>query len=155
MKYAGIQPYAYYQGDLYLLLGQEQDSQLWSNFAGGIEDEDQFLEDTAIREGYEETMGMLGTPEDLAILVASSLQITFSDGVIYAFEIPFNLSIIYYFQLCYQYVKTAGVCNQDGFFEKQAMRWVRASEIMLHPEWYRSCFLKTLPGVLQTIVNYD
>ncbi len=68
--YAGILPYAVHRGTLWVLLGKERafpdfpGSNLWAPFGGGVE-EGESLEDAALREGYEETMGVFGTPSQL------------------------------------------------------------------------------------------
>ena len=60
---AGILPVALYRGCIYLLLGQERNDLLWSDFGGSTEIKNNTREYpfiTAIREGGEELNGILG-----------------------------------------------------------------------------------------------
>ena len=74
---AGILPIALYKGGLYLLLGQERNNNLWSDF-GGSSNKNEKPFKTAIREGYEELNGFLGNIDELEKKVDSSILLTVS-----------------------------------------------------------------------------
>lgn len=150
MKFAGVQPYAYLGNQLYLLLGQETKDGLWSNFAGAVEEE-QYYEDAAAREGYEELMGLLGSKEDIFDFIQDSIEVVYENGVIYAFEIPFNLDLSWYFQNFYDYILKANIDQPYGFFEKQSIKWVSVEEIESSPGFYRECFLNGFKELIYQI----
>ena len=63
---AGILPIAFHNNKIYILCAREQKvdgwdgSRLYSDFGGGIEKDEGFI-DCAVREGYEESMGIIGS----------------------------------------------------------------------------------------------
>ena len=67
-RYGGIVPYTVLAGQLHFLLAREtcppHGDGTWCGFGGGRDDDETPLE-TAVREGWEESMGLLGRPEDL------------------------------------------------------------------------------------------
>ena len=71
---AGILPMAINDGKVYFLfsrernLGDFKEKGLWSDFGGKDENGETPME-TAIREGYEESSGLLGTIKDVIFLV--------------------------------------------------------------------------------------
>ena len=71
---AGILPMAIKDKNVFFLFGREtvdnvfRDSGKWSDFGGGIEKGEK-LEDVAIREGWEETSGILGNQQKVKDLV--------------------------------------------------------------------------------------
>ena len=64
---AGILPTTIHNGKLYFLFGKENkyaDTPGWSDFGGGTDNNESFLQ-TAIREGGEEMTGFLGSDSEL------------------------------------------------------------------------------------------
>jgi hypothetical protein len=72
---SGIIPYTLKNGRAYVFLGQDSWTMTWSNFGGGYDKgKDKTLEDTAAREGFEETMGVfLSRKNEILILKRTSL----------------------------------------------------------------------------------
>ena len=76
---AGILPVALYKGEVYFLFGREsrhidhKASGLWSDF-GGSREKNETYKQTAIREGYEESSGFLGTKKQIENLACLNLQ---------------------------------------------------------------------------------
>ena len=70
----GILPVAIYRGDIYFLFGREsrhidhKASGLWSDFGGAPEKKENRME-TAAREGWEETEGVLGSHKHIKFMV--------------------------------------------------------------------------------------
>ena len=61
---SGIIPYTFKKGRAYIFLGKDSWDETWSNFGGGYEEQkDKSFDDTAAREGFEETMGVFLKPE--------------------------------------------------------------------------------------------
>jgi len=61
---AGILPVAFNGQNILFLFGQERETGEWSDFGGARDDGEQLIE-TAAREGYEETSGLLGAREQI------------------------------------------------------------------------------------------
>ena len=70
----GILPVAFYKDKFYFLFSREynnsdrRDRGLWSDF-GGSSEPNESITDTAIREGWEESDGFLGTQKDIKKLI--------------------------------------------------------------------------------------
>jgi 8-oxo-dGTP pyrophosphatase MutT (NUDIX family) len=80
-RYAGIIPFASHEGVMYVLLAEEawgRDAGQWSGFGGGIEpgldgsDADTAAVNGAAREGYEESLGMLGSEAQLRRILSTA-----------------------------------------------------------------------------------
>lgn len=68
---AGILPITVMRGTIFFLLGKERNN-LWSDF-GGSSNLNEYVFDTAIREGYEELDGLLGNEKEMNNLVLNNL----------------------------------------------------------------------------------
>ena len=96
---AGIVPVAKHNGQLYFLFGKEVYGKKWSDF-GGSSNKSESLFDTALREGYEETDGFLGTKQELWTLVQKNLLGTIEQKngyKSYLFQIPYDSKLPTYF----------------------------------------------------------
>ena len=74
---AGVLPVTLYKGALFLLLGQERNNNLWSDFGGSAYKGERPFK-TAIREGTEELNGFLGDENEFEALVTSNMIISIS-----------------------------------------------------------------------------
>lgn len=97
MRFSGVVPYAYDDaGVLRVLIGREAygpEKGHWSCFAGGVERKGGSREtalQTACRECFEETMGLLGTPDTLLGMLSAARQVDVSRGTHYLLHIHFN-----------------------------------------------------------------
>ncbi len=80
----GILPISFKNGNIYFLFGREAPSQyadsgLWSDFGGGKESNETYKE-TAIREGWEETDGILGNKQMIKYLIDNNTIDTITLG---------------------------------------------------------------------------
>ncbi len=145
--YAGILPYAVHRGDLWLLLGKERafpdfsGSNLWAPFGGGVE-RGESLEEAALREGYEETMGIFGTPAQLRAKVDPTPW-RHRGGMTLLLRVRYDRHLPAYFRRFYRYTTH---CRKDceGWYEKTAVKWVRLEDVLprsrlaLRPEFHRT-----------------
>lgn len=145
---AGIIPVSYVNGRWFFLLGLEHradqwgSSEKWSDFGGGAESEDTSPLETAVREGYEETMGLLGSKEEIMeALKSSTVHIK---GKSYTY-FPFfdytdeTADIPSYFTRFYNYILNCAEKRADGkyyirgcpkgYFEKTEIGWFDEDEI--------------------------
>ena len=109
---------------MYVLLGREVKGfykGTYDAFGGGKEPEDKTPKDTAIREGYEESMGFFGS-------IAYIRKNIKSLGP--EFKYDFLLKIDYQpdtvpklFNDVYKYVQSGVIKFKKGYFEKDIIRW--------------------------------
>lgn len=131
---AGVLPLAIYKGTLFMLLGQERNNNLWSDFGGGtIKGEKPFK--TAIREGCEELTGFLGDESELEEQVTNNLisSISFERYTSYMFKIPYDKKLPKYFsnvnKFAETHLQTNIENNENGLFEKKQIQWVSLSDL--------------------------
>ncbi|AVK75568.1 hypothetical protein pqer_cds_1146 [Pandoravirus quercus] len=162
--YAGVLPWARrpQAGDddggddsVVVLLGQERyepgwrDGGRWSDFGGGVEprvDRDEIA--AAAREAYEETMGMLGSRDDIetalrdAAATGRLVEARSPKGaVVFLWEVPFDATLPTQFARVYAYAQEAaaaaagpsspraqreggGFASPKGYYEKINVAWV-------------------------------
>jgi len=70
---AGILPVAINNNTVFILLGQEAYDKKWADFGGSPSPKTEAVFKTAIREGYEELDGFLGTKKELKKMVENNL----------------------------------------------------------------------------------
>lgn len=136
MSYAaGILPYTFFNGQVYLLLGKDVRDNAWSDFGGKCEphDDDKPLM-TAIREFYEETCGIVMDPKSLKIKMNNVQSVTFSNTqnnklyYMYAIEIPYNSTYRGIFRRMIMFLKHINMYNKT--IEKTDIKWVNAQTIL-------------------------
>lgn len=139
---AGILPVGYVAGKPFFLLGQEKfekgwsDSGKFSSFAGRREKGETVLQ-CAAREGYEESMGVLGSQKEILRAINGKKV----KGIIktdchhtYVYEIPHNPILPELFANVYAYVSDAEKNSKcelggHGFFEKRAIEWFSPADL--------------------------
>jgi 8-oxo-dGTP pyrophosphatase MutT (NUDIX family) len=136
---AGILPMAKYKNEYYFLFGRERrfpkwkDSMKWSDFGGAIEKGESKME-AAIREGYEETNGLLGDLNDIKKLMNDHLvtvlsrtnYATFIVLVKYDEDLPPKFAEIYDNILNNEKHK---LLLHDGKYEKDMAKWVAFKDL--------------------------
>ena len=129
---AGILPYAKQvinnKKHIYFLFSREtldnkktNHKGMWSDFGGSKEKGETILE-TAIREGYEEMSGMLGSKTKLRNLVTKTdiKHVTKSNYHCNFMQISYNKQLPYYLENNYKFIKKTNptlICS-NGYFEK-------------------------------------
>lgn len=134
MVYAGILIYTVIDNKYLFLLGKEstgRDTGLWSDFGGKIEP-GETVKQAAVRECYEETMGLLGTRENLDSYIADQQPYhTFTGGHWFFLSLDYtwveNKSLIELFSRFYNYGYS--LTQKEGYFEKSAISWFTLDEI--------------------------
>lgn len=164
IKYCGVLPFAREptSGKLMFLLGREvdikdwHDSNKWSDFGGKpLEEEllvyekygmDHGLKDAAIRECYEETMGMLGCIDYLRTRQLERTCIVNDDGktiaLIYTMPIMYDERLPTYYNRVYNYFKKCAKDHPElkgfkyipscpeGYMEKTELKWFTIDDII-------------------------
>lgn len=139
MPFAGVLPYAYdREGRIHLLIAREafgRDKGKWSSFAGGIDAKDRSMPiQTAAREAYEESMGLLGPRETLVeALERSAIKIQVENGVQYLLQIQLMPLLSESFQgVRAMFRAVNGTTTTDGyspFLEKDEIAWIALDRI--------------------------
>lgn len=143
---AGILPYAKHiikqKPTLFFLLSRERisiesyskDKGKWSDF-GGSRNKNETIIDVAVREGYEESNGILGSMHTLhKAVISSPLKLRTSDNYYTFFiEIPYDTMLPTYFKGFYKQIETNFpelVKKDNGFFEKDKVKWLTIDELL-------------------------
>jgi hypothetical protein len=149
MAYVGIIPVAYdvAKSEYHILLGREHpeqgwDDQLrWAHFAGGSEPADVSMLAGAAREGYEESMGFLGSLEEITSNLSDKSVVRMKGVYAYLLLIEYNPNLpeLYhnvhsYLSRCtrphprktgYNYLPTC----PNGYYEKVEIGWFSARSL--------------------------
>lgn len=121
---AGIIPVSIYNNKLYVLLGREVKGDrkgTYDAFGGGREPQDRTPKDTAIREGYEESMGFFGSMSYIRKNIKSLGPKFKYDFILKVDYQPDTLPKL--FNEVYKYVQSGVVKFKKGYFEKDIIRW--------------------------------
>ena len=123
----GILPIACYENNYYVLLGHEsvdnkwKDSGKWSDFGGSREGRETEYQ-TAIREGTEETSGVLGNRTDIKKLIDNSFDIiSINKYSTYLVKINYDTFLPYQFNKKYRHIlktNSSLIHKRNGLYEK-------------------------------------
>lgn len=159
---ASVLPYAirpikdspFIYGEIVFLIGQEHKeegwsgSERWSDFGGRADPRlDASVLDAAARIAYDETMGVLGTKEDIKQAIelnGTMVKSESGDATCYLLPISYNESLPMRFSRAYQYLAQCAVphrskrghiqlkgCPRDvRFFEKLSIAWIPAQILL-------------------------
>ena len=144
---AGILPIANKDGEIYIMLGRERkqkdfrDSHKWSDFGGG-QMKGESVEDCAVREGFEETMGMFGGPCKLRKMMEECIFKLETEGYTsYVIEVEYDEKKEKYFNEIFKCISKKHknlIKEKNGFFEKDKVKWVKLKNYknLVIREWY-------------------
>ncbi len=146
---AGVLPIAKHNGKLYFLFSREygKGKEEWRDF-GGTRENNETDEETAAREGWEESAGFLGSQKKIKklikkkILKVTNIYSTFVILIDYDKALPkkFNEN----FKKMYKKDKTK-ICK-NGFYEKDKLKWISLNNLPqyyhIFPTWYRKIVRK-------------
>ena len=163
---AGILPVTFENDKIYFLLSREtkdikhRESGKWSDFGGSIE-KGETLKQTAIREGYEESGGILGGEKKIKKLIEENLvkKYRVNNFTTHVVEISNmnkekrkNMTKKFrkkYLDVLNNKNKKHLIFEHNGLYEKDMIRWVEITNIhKFYPKlrhWYKY--------VLRTVVN--
>ena len=149
----GILPIARHNGEIYLLFSRERiiynsdkERGLWSDFGGSKEgNETQYQ--TAVREGFEESSGLLGDKKHIKYLIKNHLVGKVRDRTycIWLVEVEYDPNIINDFHKHFQYVLKTNpkiVKKHNGLYEKDKIKWIKLSSLKRHKKQFRPWYFK-------------
>jgi len=158
---AGILPCAIHKGKLYFLFGKEnkfEDSAKgFSDFGGGTDDKESFLE-TAIREGSEELTGFLGSEKQLKqMLIQHGTFIidyncaTHSTYRTHIFPFEYDDALPFYYNNNQQFLQkrlNPSIYKNSKLFEKAEIKWMCIDELCRSRKIFRSFFRNIIDSIL-------
>jgi len=155
-KGAGILPITIKDNKIYFLFGRENkynDTPGWADFGGGIEKNENVFS-SAIREGWEESTGFLGSPEEIKkkILKNKKRCIKLPTYTTYLLPIDYDEKMIKYFNLaqnCIQKNLSKKIITNTYIFEKQEIKWFSFEEMEKNIHSFRSFYQQ----IIQILLN--
>ena len=151
----GILPIAHYKNKTYLLFGKEAYDGKWSDFGGSREGKESQYQ-TAVREGVEESSGILGTKRDVRDLIKHHLlgKITDKAYSIWIVEVEYNPNIVHVFR---NHFKDAlknnleTVKKHNGLFEKDKLQWIKLSTLHRKKHMFRPWYKRFIPQITELL----
>ena len=149
---AGILPTCIYKNKLYFLFGKEHDycdTPGWSDFCGGTDDKETYIQ-TAIREGGEELTGFLGSDADLSKMLKrnGTYTIDYKSGShgnyrMHIFKMDYDAALPYYYNNNQRFLQKrldVSIIKRSKIFEKAEIRWICVDDIKKMRKEFRSYF---------------
>ena len=159
---AGILPVSLHNNKLYFLLGLERDDYIadvrgYCDF-GGASDNNENNQQTAIRECFEETNGILDSKENLTNKLTSSLILKLSSKSYTIFLLPYEYSTILVnsYNSNYDCIKEyhPEIVNNNCLFEKKRIQWFSEDDLQDQNIEYRNFFKKEfIPLIISNLDN--
>lgn len=154
---AGVLPIARHNGEIYLLFSRERlvyngdDRGKWSDFGGSKEGRENQYQ-TAVRECYEESTGILGNKKDIRNLMKNHLvgKLTDRKYSIWIVEIKYDVEIVHLFHKHFKKVlrETPHIVKaKNGLYEKDKLKWIKLSSLRRHKgfrPWYKEYITKII-----------
>lgn len=159
MRYsAGILPYAIVRGTTYVLIGKDVRDNTWSDFGGKSEDVDGGNPiETAIREFYEETCGVvmdlkalrnrMSVPANYSMLISQTQNC--HPYYMYLLEVPYNTGYRSIFRKLLYFMKYKKIYKK--FMEKTDIQWISLQSLINRRVMLRSVFEATIDKHLEAI----
>jgi len=158
---ASILPATIYKNKVYFLFGKERaidDTPGWSDFGGGSDNNESYL-DTAIREGGEEMTGFLGDSAEIKKMVTKygtyNVDCTFTSHNMYRahiFPMEYNAFLPHYYNNNQRFLQKnldPKVIKDTKIFEKTEIRWVCMNELPKMKNKFRSFYRDIIDLILE------
>ena len=149
---AGVLPVAFHKGTMYFLFSREslhrpdRDKGKWSDFGGSKENKETPFQ-TAIREGSEESAGLLGSPASVRRLIKECGlgHIAIKHYTTYLVSVQYDKTLPAYFSKQHEYVWKNNpdlILKHNGLYEKDRLAWVPLKSLKNFSKkrmrrWYR------------------
>jgi len=155
---AGLIPVAEFDETIFYLFGQECYDKKWGDF-GGRPTKNESVFDNAIREGYEELNGFLGTKTELKNLVKNNfikkLDSENNKYHSYLFRIPFDPFLPTYFNNNHKFIEKnfSQKIDKNGFFEKSQIKWFTIYELNKEKSKFRTFYKDIVQQIIDNSSN--
>lgn len=158
---ASILPTTIYKNKIYFLFGKERDMDEtpgWSDFGGGTDNKETYLE-TAVREGGEELTGFLGTDKQLRYMLTKygTYNIDYeSQGYntyrVHIFPMEYDELLPYYYNNNQRFLQKrldTKVIRESKIFEKAEIRWICIDDLIKMKSKFRSFYRNIVDLILE------
>ena len=159
---ASILPITVHNGKILLLFGKERDideNPGWSDFGGGTDKGETFLE-TAIREGGEEMTGFLGSSEDIKRLLKrfGTFNLDFKSDSRYGtyrchiFPMEYDEYLPHYYNNNQRFLQKrlpASIIRDTKIFEKTQIKWFDINELAKRRREFRGFYRNIIDLILE------
>jgi 8-oxo-dGTP pyrophosphatase MutT (NUDIX family) len=162
MVAGSILPVTIYKNQLYFLFGKEnpkEDSAKgWSDFGGGVENNDTVYE-TAMREGGEELTGFLGDAKQLEKLIKKNggiYKLSHNDYHIHMFFLEYDENLPKYYNQNHRFLwerMDTQVLNKTKLFEKIEINWFSVNDMRKKKRQFRSFYQEIVDKILLDVEN--
>jgi len=156
-----ILPVTFHNGNIYFLFGKERDideNPGWSDFGGGTEKGETFLE-TAIREGGEELTGFLGSDKDIRKLLnkygtydIDYKSIGYTNYRCHIFPMEYDELLPYYYNNNQNFLQKRldpKIIKDSKIFEKTQIKWFSFDDINKYYNEFRSFYKNVIKLILK------
>ena len=160
----GILPYTIHEGEIYFLLSREsidykwKESGLWSDF-GGKKEKTETYKDAAIREGYEESNGILGDEKYIENLIDNHciFHLTKNKHRVYVVYIKYDKHIPRKYRR--KYLKARNYNPEEfkqnrHFYEKDMLRWMSIKDIYSNMNMFRYYYKYVIKNIISRLKTY-
>ena len=165
---ASILPITVHNGKILLLFGKERDideNPGWSDFGGGTDKGETFLE-TAIREGGEEMTGFLGSSEDIKRLLKrfGTFNLDFKSDNGYGtyrchiFPIEYDEYLPHYYNNNQRFLQKrlpASIIRDTKIFEKTQIKWFDINELAKRRSEFRGFYRNIIDLILENKMELE
>jgi hypothetical protein len=158
---AGVLPATIHNNKLYFLFGKENkfaDTPGWSDFGGGTESSESYL-NTAIREAGEELTGFLGSPEEIKKILTryGTYNIDYNNGLrstyrMHIFPMRYTEDLPLYYNNNQKFLQShldENVIKKTKIFEKAEIKWFPVDALVNIKKEFRSYFQNIVSLLLQ------
>ena len=159
---ASILPITVHNGKILLLFGKERDideNPGWSDFGGGTDKGETFLE-TAVREGGEEMTGFLGSSEDIKRLLKryGTFNLDFKSDNGYGtyrchiFPMEYDEYLPHYYNNNQRFLQKrlpASIIRDTKIFEKTQIKWFDINELAKRRSEFRGFYRNIIDLIVE------
>ena len=156
----GILPLSYHNNELYLLFSKEYNDYRgkpdWRDF-GGTPEKNETTKQTAIREGWEESSGFLGSKSDIEKLIKNNLVSVVNNNkyTVYIVLIKYDEKLPTKFKKHFtdMYKKDKTKICKNGFYEKSELRWIKVKNLHKHMDMFTSWYKPIVRKIYDKLNN--
>ena len=160
---AGILPVAYHNDHFYFLFSREYQKDKskpldWRDF-GGTTENNESDKQTAIREGWEESDGFLGSQKDIKTLIETKCihKIKIKKYFVYVILIPYDKSLPKKFREKFKRIQKQSPekISKNGYYEKDKLMWIKFENIPKHMDKFRPWYKKVVKELIIAFKNFN
>lgn len=158
---ASVLPVTVHNGKIYLLFGKERDIDSnpgWSDFGGGTDKGETFME-TAVREGGEELTGFIGSSDDIRKLLKKYGTVNvdyqskgYSTYRCHIFPMAYDEKLPFYYNNNQRFLQKRldpAVIRDSKIFEKTQIQWFDIEDLVKRRKDFRDFYRNIIDLILE------